>query len=113
MAKKDFDKYVLKMYAQLKELEDTLKQISQEANDNMTDLDYVDRLEQQIAPIKENYQRLMYIKFLLDQPTKKEKQENYNRRIQKLKKTLLEQNSTDNVLEENKKIIESVKNKNF
>lgn len=113
MAKKDFDNYFLKIQAQYEEFKKVLEQVSKEANETMTDIDYVDRLKQQIEPLKANYERLMYIKFLLDQPTRKEKQQGYKKRIQKLEKTLSKQNSLEQVAEENKQVLENIKTNNF
>lgn len=111
MAKKDFDEYVLKMAKQCDDFKKVLESISSEAQDNLVDLDYIDRVEQQKAKIEENYQRLLFIKFLLDQPTKKKKIKKYNNQLKSALKKLNKSNSLDSVLEENNTIIEELKKK--
>ena len=109
MAKKHFDEYVLKIKAQYEEMQKNLDQVAKEAQDNQTDLDFVERLKQNIAPFRANYQRVMYIKMLLDQPNKKEKIPSYKKRLEKAMRELEKSNSTEAVLDENKNIINSVK----
>ena len=109
MAKKHFDEYVLKIKAQYEEMQRNLDQIAKEAQNNQTDLDFVERLKQNIAPFRANYQRVMYIKMLLDQPNKKEKIPAYKKRLEKAMRELEKSNSTEAVLDENKNIINSVK----
>ena len=111
MAKKHFDEYVLKIKAQYEEMQRNLDQVAKEAQDNQTDLDFVERLKQNIAPFKANYQRVMYIKMLVDQPNRKEKVPAYKKRLEKAIKALEKPNSTDTVLEENKNIINSIKSR--
>ena len=109
MAKKHFDEYVLKIKAQYEEMQRNLDQVAKEAQNNQTDLDFVERLKQNIEPFKANYQRVMYIKFLLDQPNRKEKLPAYKKRLEKALAQLDKQNSTENVLDENVNILKSIK----
>ena len=109
MAKKDFDEYVLKITKQYKDFKDVLAEVSKEAQQGLTDIDYIDNLEKQILPLKENYERIMYIKFLLDQPTRKDKIKNYKKRLQKSLVNLNTNNNTDNILKENEDIINKIK----
>lgn len=110
MAKKDFDKYVQVIINQYKDFENVLKTLSEEANANMTDISFVDDLKAQMLPLKQNYERIMYIKYLLDLPNRKEKQESYKRRTKKFISTLNASNSCNAVIDENNKIIENIKN---
>lgn len=109
MAKKHFDEYVLKIKAQYEEMQRNLDQVAKEAQDNQTDLDFVERLKQNIEPFRANYQRVMYIKMLLDQPNKKEKVPAYKKRLETAIKAFEKSNSTEAVLEENENIIKNVK----
>ena len=109
MAKKHFDEYVLKIKAQYEEMQRNLDQVAKEAQDNQTDLDFIERLKQNIAPFKANYQRVMYIKSLLDQPNRKEKIPAFKKRLEKAMKDLEKSNSTEAVLEENEVIINNIK----
>lgn len=108
MAKKDFDDYVLKLSKQCDEFKKVLESISAEAQNNLVDLDYIDHVEQQKVRIEENYQRVLFIKFLLDQPAKKKKVNKYNKTLNKIKKTLSVKNSTEAVLQENESIIKDI-----
>ena len=108
MSKKDFDKYVLVVQKQYNDFKDVLEQVSKEAQNNPTDIDFMDNLQKQVDLYKQNYERVLYIKYLLDQPTRKKKIGKYNRMIFNKMKNLDKNNSPDEVLEENKKIINSI-----
>ena len=109
MAKKDFDIYVKKIEAQYEDFKKVLEQVSKDAQAGMTDVNFVENLKQQIAPIKQNYERLMYIKYLLDKPAKKDKVAAYKRRLMNEMKKLEARNSTEAVLDENEKVIKGLK----
>ena len=108
MSKKDFDNYMIKMKAQYEEMKRNLEIVAKEAQDNPSDLDFVERLRQDILPFKQNYERLVYIKTLLDRPNKKDKKLKYNRMLIKKLKELEEKNSTESVLQENKEVISKI-----
>lgn len=109
MSKKHFDEYVIKIKAQYEEMQKNLDQVAKEVQNNQTDLDFMERLRESIEPFKANYQRVMYIKMLLDRPNKKEKVPAFKKRLEKVLKELEKTNSTEAVLEENKNIITSIK----
>lgn len=109
MAKKDFDEYVVAITKQHKEFQNTLETLSKEAQEGMTDFDYIENLKKQIEPFNQNYERVLYLKFLLDKPTKKEKRSAYLKRCRKQLEKLNEKNNPDKVLDENKKILENLK----
>lgn len=108
MSKKDFDKYVLVVQRQYNDFKAVLEQVSKEAQNNPTDIDFMDNLQKQVNLYKQNYERVLYIKYLLDQPARKNKISKYNRMIFNKIKNLDKNNSTDKVLEENEKIINSI-----
>lgn len=108
MSKKDFDKYVLVIENQYKQFKDTLEQVSKEIENTLTDIDFMENLEKQVNLYKQNYERVIYIKYLLDQPSRKKKLSKHNKMIFNKIKNLDKNNSTEAVLEENKKIIDSM-----
>ena len=50
----------------------------------------------------------MHLKYLLDLPTKKQKQPKYKKRLEKAMELLGEENNPDSVLQENKNIIDKI-----
>lgn len=108
MSKKHFDEYVVKIKAQYEEMQRNLDQVAKEAQNNQTDLDFMERLRESIEPFKANYQRVMYIKMLLDRPNKKEKVPAFKKRLEKVLKELEKTNSTETVLEENQNILKKL-----
>lgn len=109
MAKKDFDEYFLKMTAQHEQYKNILKELSEEVNKGMTDIDFYDNMEKQFQPFIQNYERLKFIKFLLDQPNKKSKLPQYRKAIKNSLSHLENSNSTEEVLRENENIIKGIK----
>lgn len=109
MSKKDFDEYFLQVANQYEQFKQTLEQISKEAAEGMTDIDFVENLQAKIIPFKQNYERLAYIKYLLDQPNRKHKIKKYQSSISKKVAKLDKSNSTQAVLQENKEILKDIK----
>lgn len=108
MSKKDFDKYVLVIKKQYEDFKNNLDQIALEAQSNMTDIDYVSRLQNQVMRYKENYERVMFIKYLLDQPVKKSKINSFKKQTSKNLNKLDNCNNLNNVLKENESIINNL-----
>ena len=79
MARKDFEEYYTKAYKQYKSMNETLKRVSEDVANNMTDFSFVEKLKEQIAPIKKNYETLTWIKYLLDRPNRKEKKKKFDK----------------------------------
>lgn len=109
MSKKDFNDYVKVLGDQYKEFQKTLEQVSIEAQNNPTDLEFVSRLEEQVKPFRQNYERVLFLKYLLDQPADKSKLPAYQAKIEKKMRELSKSNTTEAVLEENKEIMEKIK----
>lgn len=78
-----------------------IKDIETEAEQGLVEPEFIDRLKQQVAPIKLNYERWSYMMFLLHQPNRKEKLSRYQKQNRKLLNKLSPQNSLQAVLEEN------------
>ncbi len=108
MAKKHFDAYVKRLESQLEEYKRITEELSKEAQEGMTDINFVENFQQQVAPFTENYKRVLYIKFLLDQPNKKEKISKHRKALKKQLEKLGRENSPEAVLEENNNILKSI-----
>ena len=101
MAIKHVNKYYKQICEQYNEMMQDIKDLEQEAAEGLIEPERIDRLKEQVAPIKQNYERWTYMMFLLHQPNRKEKANNYQNRNKKLLNSLNKQNSLESVLEEN------------
>lgn len=93
---------------QYQEMKQDIEEFEQEVANGIIEPERVERMKQQIEPIKQNYMTLSYIMFLLDQPQKPEK----HKRYAKQNKKLLEQSKgrqKSDVLAENKRTLDGLK----
>ena len=108
MSKKDFDDYYNKICGQFFALNDVFNELSEEVSTGMVEPERLKQLELTIKPIKESYQTLSYIKYLLDKPTRKNKASKYK----KMNKKFLEaskEHSSEEVIDRNKQILNTLK----
>lgn len=110
MAKKDVERYYLEICEQQKEMLENIKEMEEECQKGMVAPERLKQLKDMTEVFNQNYKRISYIMFLLKQPIKKERKEKYEEKIKEKKKELGEENSLEAVLEENKKVIENIKN---
>lgn len=108
MSKKDVEKYAAQITAQYSELIDILHDLEKEAAENLVEPERIERLKDQIAPIKQNYERISYIMYLYNKPTRKNKQPRYEQMNKKLLKKLSSSNSPEAVLKENDEILTKI-----
>ena len=94
MAKKDFDRYFEQVCADYHSMVTELEELEGAYAANMVDSTVYDNLKEMIAPLKNNWMTLSYVKYLLDMPAKKQKRANYA----KMKKKLLAQSKTQNAV---------------
>lgn len=87
MARKHFDEYYESVCKQFFQLNDVFEDLAKEVQAGMVEPERQKELEKTIQPIRNSYQTLSYIKYLLDKPTRKEKEAKFK----KLNKKLLEQ----------------------
>ena len=78
MARKHFDEYLTTITKQYMDLQETLKEMTVESETGMIEPERLDQLKMTIAPIKNSFDNLMYVKYLLDMPTRKSKHNKYN-----------------------------------
>lgn len=110
MSKRDVQKYYEQICEQRLEMLNNIKEFEEECQKGMIAPERVQQLQEMVQPFNQNYERISYIMFLLNQPIKQERKEKYKKKIEKLKENLQKENSTEAVLEENKQVIENVKN---
>ena len=101
MSIKHVEEYYNQICRQYQEMLDDIKDLEKECTEGIVEPERIDRLKEQIAPIKNNYERWSYMMFLLHQPNRKSKVKRYQKQNEKLLKSLSEENSLDAVLEEN------------
>lgn len=99
---------MLNDYMEMKKtLEDMQKNLDEETAERYAT--QIDNLKQQVNTIKQNYDRLSYIMFLLDMPNKKSKVPTYMKQEHKKLDRVPEEDREESVIEENKKALEVLK----
>lgn len=109
MSIKHVNKYYDQICDQYQEMLENLKDLSTEAEKGFVEPERVTRLEQQIAPIKQNYERWTYMMFLLRQPNRESKIPRYEQQNKKLLSSLSKDNSLSTVLRENNQVLTEMK----
>ena len=102
MSIKHVNRYYKQICEQYQEMINDIKDVEREAEQGLVEPELIDRLKEQVAPIKNNYERWSYMMFLLHQPNRKEKIKKYQRQNAKLLNSLGKENSLEAVIEENK-----------
>ena len=106
MSVKDVKEYYDKISEDYHELVLTLKELEEEYNSNVGGPEALENGKNEIEPVKANFRTISYIIYLLNQPTKKKKQNRYRNQ----NKALLENSRTlDEVRKENKNVIKDIK----
>ncbi len=101
MSLKRVRKYYDQICEQYQEMIKDIQDLEKEAADGLVEPERIDRLKEQVEPLKQNYQRWSYMMFLLNEPARKEKRENYKKRNKKFLASLDPCNSIEAVIEEN------------
>lgn len=108
MSVKAVKQYYKEISEQYKEMLENIQDLEQEAAQGMVEPERIERLKDQIAPIKQNYERWSYMIYLLNQPQRKEKQPRYKERNKRLLASLSKQNSLDAVRAENAEALKHI-----
>lgn len=108
MSVKAVKKYYEEVSQQYHEMLENIQEVEKEAMEGMVEPERIERLQAQIAPIKQNYERVSYIMFLLNQPQRKSKQPAYRIRNKKFLKQFDSKNSLEAVIEENNEALKSI-----
>lgn len=108
MAIRAVEDYYKQICEQYKEMLENLKDFEKEVQDGVVEPERLERLQEQVAPIKQNYERWTYMMFLLHQPNRKSKQHKYKNQNKKLLAQLDNSNSLEAVIEENTEAMKHV-----
>lgn len=101
MSVKHVKDYYNQICSQYHEMIEDIKDLEREAEQGLIEPERIDRLKDQVAPIKQNYERWSYMMFLLNQPNRKKKIKKYQQQNKKLLEHLEKNNSLEAVIEEN------------
>lgn len=108
MSVKAVRRYYNQICDQYHEMLENIHDLEVEAAQGMVEPERIERLKEQVAPIKQNYERWSYMMFLLNQPERKEKQSRYKSQNRKLLSSLSKNNSLDAILEENSEALNHI-----
>ena len=108
MSIKHVNDYYKQICDQYKEMINDIKDLEKEAEQGLIEPERIDRLKEQVAPIKLNYERWTYMMFLLHQPNRKEKIKKYQKQNATLIKNLSRENSVDAVIAENSEAMKHI-----
>lgn len=108
MARRDFDAYYNKIASQLFELDKVFKDLSQEADAGMVEPERLEQVKKTIEPIKNSYQTLSYIKYLLDMPANRKKHNRFKGQNKKLLNASKGSQATD-IINKNNEILKGLK----
>ena len=106
MSRKDFDKYLSQITQQYLSLNNALKELSEEVDENMATPEKIEQLKLTIQPVKTSFDTLNYIRYLLDKPTRKTKIPRYNKQNSKLLQSCTQK--SEDVLQKNEDIIKKL-----
>lgn len=102
MSKKDFDREYKQIENQYLEMIENLKDMEQELANGLVSPDMFEQMKEIIKPLKTNYEMWNYIKFLLNKPTRKQKQEKYKNQNKKL---IAQMKTFEQMKEENNQVL--------
>lgn len=108
MSIKHVEEYYNQICKQYQEMLQDIQDIEKECAEGIVEPERIDRLKDQIAPIKINYERWSYIMFLLHQPNRTSKIKKYQKQNARLLENLSKENSLESVLKENETAIKSI-----
>ena len=107
MSVKHIKEYYQQVCDQCNEMIQNLKDLEEYAQTNILEPEKIDKYKEVLQPIKDNYQTLSYIIFLLNQPNKKEKQKKYNQQYKNRLAQIPKENTKEGKLDiGNKTLIE-------
>ena len=108
MSVKDVKNYYTQICQQYQEMIDNIKDLETESEKGLIEPERVERLKEQVAPIKRNYERWTYMMFLLNKPQRKQKFKKYQQQNKRLLSNLSSENSVESVLSENNETIKNM-----
>lgn len=110
MSRKHVEEYFNQISNDYHDMMEALRDMEDEVSNNLLSPDRLDNMKALIEPIKDNYMTWSYMMFLLNKPNKKKKQARY---ANQQGKNLDENFSPEAFIEQDKKIIEELKDGKF
>ena len=101
MAVKHIKEYYNEVCNQYSEMLSEIRDFEKEASQGLIEPERLDQIKESIKPLMNNYQTLSYIMFLLNKPSRKEKEKRYERQNKKLLSKIEKQFTKDGILKEN------------
>lgn len=111
MSLKDFREYVREQEIQRNELMQNLKDYAEYCEKNLVPPETYEEIENNVKPLIDNYERLVYIEYLINKPVKKEKVKKYENQNKKKLSKLDKRNSLESCLKENEDVLKNVQSK--
>ena len=112
MSVKHVKEYYNKISAQYLEMQELIKEMETECTNSMKSPEFLENLKISIKPIKEQYNNLSYIMYLLNQPNRKEKQKRYIQQNKNILKNIDEKYKQDSVISNGEKILKNLSDSN-
>lgn len=111
MSIKHVKDYYQQVASQYKQLLSNIKEFEKEAEKGLIAPERLDEIKQSIKPVLDNYMTLSYIMFLLDQPQRKSKQKDFEKRNKKLLNSIDDKYKQDSIIKNNNNILNKTFNK--
>ena len=105
MSKKHFEQYLESVYKSYLNMERVYKAYQEECEREMTPPEALQQIEATLKPIKDSYNTLRYVKYLLDMPNKKSKTARYTKSQAALLKSIDDKYKKEAVLQRNAEIV--------
>lgn len=105
MSKKHFEQYLESVYKSYLNMERVYKAYQEECERDMTSPDLLKQLEETLRPVRDSYNTLRYIKYLLDMPNKDSKGARYINQNRKILSSIDDKYKKDAVLKLNQECI--------
>lgn len=109
MSVKHIKEYFNQVAEQYSEMLNEIRDFEKEAEEGLMEPERLEQIKQNIIPLKNNFQMLSYVMFLLNKPVKKEKHKRYTQQNKKLLAQIESENTKEGVLATNQKVIDSFK----
>lgn len=110
MAVRHIKEYYEKMADQYMEMQDNIKEIEKDLANGLVEPEFLERLQEQIKPLKDNYLTLSYIMFLLNQPNRDSKVKKYEQQNKKLLSSIPFENTKEGKISQNDETNKNLKN---
>lgn len=109
MSKKHIDEYFGQVFKDYRNMLDTLKTLEKECQEGLVEPERIEQFKANILPLMNNYERVLYIKFLYDMPNRKEKVATYKRNNKKFLESIKKENMSEETLKENQEVLKVIK----